>query len=62
MSVNKVLDVSDTETDEVSGSNLSKSALKKLKLSQLKQIATGKHITIDDAMTKNAIIDILTAN
>jgi hypothetical protein len=68
LSVNKVLGESDineiyndTEGD-VTGSNLSKSALRKLKLAQLKQIATGKQITVDDAMTKTSIIDILLAN
>ena len=68
LSVNKVIGESDineiyndTESD-INVSNLSKSALRKLKLVQLKQIATEKQITVDDAMTKASIIDILLAN
>jgi hypothetical protein len=52
----------DTEADDILGNNLSKSALRKLKLAELKRIATGKHIIVDDAMTKNAIIDIILTN
>jgi hypothetical protein len=62
--IEELLNVSEIDkiADDIIGNNLSKSALRKLKLSALKQIAKGKQITIDDAMTKNAIIDILLKN
>ena len=61
LNVNKINDA-DADADDDIGNHLSKSALKKLKLAELKRIATVKQITVDDAMTKNSIIEILLAN
>jgi hypothetical protein len=72
LNVNKIIDETDIDMDtdadeniennENNENHLSKSALRKLKIAELKRIATGKQITVDDAMTKNSIIDILLAN
>ena len=62
LNVNKLEDETINDVDDSPDGNLSKSALRKLKLADLKQMATDKQHVIDDSMTKNAIIDILLAN
>ena len=62
LNVNKLDDDTNIDADDSIEGNLSKSALRKLKLADLKQMATDKQHVIDDSMTKNAIIDILLAN
>ena len=61
-SIDNIVDESEFDLDDAIKSNLTKSALRKLKLAQLRQIAKGKDIEFDDAMTKNAIIDVLLLN
>jgi len=62
LNVNKLDDETNIDVDDSIEGNLSKSALRKLKLADLKQMASSKQHVIDDSMTKNAIIDILLAN
>jgi len=61
-SIDNIVDESEFDLDDAIKSNLTKSALRKLKLAQLRQIAKGKDIEFDDAMTKTAIIDVLLLN
>ena len=49
------------DNDDSSTSKPSKSALRKLKIAQLKQMATDNQIKIDDSMIKKDIIDLLLA-
>lgn len=49
------------ENDDSSTSKPSKSALRKLKIAQLKQMATDNQIEIDDSMIKKDIIELLLA-
>ena len=62
LNVNKLDNNTNIDVDDSLDGNLSKSALRKLKLADLKQMATDKQYAVEDSMTKNAIIDILLAN